>query len=221
MPTAPRDLTADSKPEEIVLSWTAPAYTGTPILTRYEYQYTSVVTNGEPVWPQSSDAGFWAPTSDPASPSTATELTLPAAGVDKILETGTVYHFRVRAVNEHGESISSNSDDGIATAVKAGWAFEIETLDGDNVVTSLVAGETELTLRFTATYTVDTADKGKVTSLWADFATKTGTLLSAVPSATSPQEGWVWQWGNRNAHGKRKAVNYQSPAHLYGELHVG
>ena len=42
VPTAPRDLTAVSNPEEIVLSWTAPAYTGTPALTKYEYRYTSV-----------------------------------------------------------------------------------------------------------------------------------------------------------------------------------
>ena len=42
VPTAPRDLTADSKTEEITLSWTAPAYAGTPALTRYEYRYTSV-----------------------------------------------------------------------------------------------------------------------------------------------------------------------------------
>ena len=48
----------------------------------------------------------------------------------------------------------------------------IETLDSDgDVVANLVAGDadTELTLRFTATYTVDTADdRAGLTSLWAD-----------------------------------------------------
>ena len=59
----------------------------------------------------------------------------------------------------------------------------IETVDSNgNVVANLVAGDadTELTLRFTATYTVDTEDKGNFTNLWADFGS--GTLMSAVPS---------------------------------------
>ena len=137
VPTAPRNLTADSgTPEEITLSWAAPTYAGTPTLTRYEYRYTSVAPDGVPQWPTSLQTGFWAPTTPPG---TATELILPAAGADKILEPGTVYHFQVRAVNDLDESAESEPASGIATAVKAGWAFKIETLDGNNVVTSLVA----------------------------------------------------------------------------------
>ena len=64
----------------------------------------------------------------------------------------------------------SNTDSGVATKVAANWEFKIETVDSDgNVVTDLVAGETELTLRFTATYTVGTADRSDLNSLWADL----------------------------------------------------
>ena len=194
VPTAPRDLTADSgTPEEITLSWTAPAYTGTPTLTKYEYRYTSVAPDGVPQWPTSSQTGFWAPTSDTTPPGTATELILSAAGDDKILEPGTVYYFQVRAVNEIGGderfSLESNTDDGIATAVAAGWTFKIETLDGNNVVTSLVAGETALTLRFTATYTVDTADRSGLNSLWATF--EDGYMTSAIlPASAADKVGF-------------------------------
>ena len=108
-----------------------------------------------------------------------------------LLTAGTVYYFQVRAVNvitDDRFSPASNTDSGVATEVAATWAFKIETLDDGNVVTDLVAGETELTLRFTATYTVGTEDRGSsLTSLWADFGSGSGTLMSAVPSA-SPQE---------------------------------
>ena len=42
LPTAPKGLTATAGNGEVTLSWTAPAYAGTPTLTRYEYRYTSV-----------------------------------------------------------------------------------------------------------------------------------------------------------------------------------
>ena len=72
----------------------------------------------------------------------------------------------------------SNTASGVASAVKADWTFKIEMLDSDdnaietvdsdgNVVANLVAGETELTLRFTATYTVGTENRGTLTSLWS------------------------------------------------------
>ena len=79
-----------------------------------------------------------------------------------LLLAGTTYHFQVRAVNTYNGP-ESDTASGVATAVAADWTFKIETLDGDGNVTTnpvnLVAGETELTLRFTATYTVATADR--------------------------------------------------------------
>ena len=110
---------------------------------------------------------------DDAAPGRRHGLLLPGAGCEPDRQ------------HRRGNSPESNTASGVATAVAAGWAFKIETLDGDNVVTNLVAGETELTLRFTATYTVGTEDRSGLTSLWATF--ESGTLMSAVPSAT-PQE---------------------------------
>ena len=111
VPTAPMDLTADSgTAEKITLSWTAPAYAGTPALIRYEYRYTSVTDADGPVWSDNAatmTSGPWAATSDTIPPGTGTELTLPAAGNDKILEPGTVYYFQVRAVNVHGNGAES------------------------------------------------------------------------------------------------------------------
>ena len=189
-PGAPRapTLTAASKTGAITLSWTVPTYVDMPAITRYEYRYTNVAPDGEPEWPDGNQTGDWAVTS--ATAPLERQLNLSAAS-DGVLDVGTVYYFQVRAVNEIVAGTTqvgalSNIASSVATEVVADWDFKIEPVDSaGNVVTNLVAGETELALRFTATYTVGTSDRGDVTSLWADFGS--GTLMSAVPSAT-PQE---------------------------------
>ena len=82
VPSLVSDLAAEPGDGQVVLSWTAPAFTGASAITGYEYQYS---TAGNPYGPWTSTGG-------------GTTTTLTVTG----LNNGTKYLFHVRAKNGQG-----------------------------------------------------------------------------------------------------------------------
>ena len=107
-PEAPADLTATGGAAEVVLSWTAAADGGSAI-TRHEYRQKA----------GSAAYGTWTSIADSApGGANATSYTVTD------LNNGTVYSFKVRAVNVVGEGAASEEDSATYKAVLPG----LETL---------------------------------------------------------------------------------------------
>ncbi len=134
-PTAPMVTAANATPTQLSVTWSAPANTG-PAITDYDVQYR---TTGPP-------AGMW---QDAGFNGTGTSTTLTG------LTAGTAYQVQVRAKNDEGTGLWSNSRDA-TTAANAPPAFDVATTafnvaensttvttasatDADTVVTDVVS----------------------------------------------------------------------------------
>ena len=117
-PGVPVSLTATSGDHSVTLRWDAPSAIGASSITGYEYQQSEI------------SGGF------------GTTWTAVLGGIREVIVSGltgaTLYYFRVRAVNSHGNGLASTEVNGIAydgPTAEPGEPVNLTATSGDHSVT--------------------------------------------------------------------------------------
>ena len=201
-PAAPSVTAANATPTQLSVTWSAPANTG-PAITDYDVQYR---TTGPP-------AGSW---EDAGFNGTGTSTTLTG------LTAGTAYQVQVRATNDEGTGLWSNSRDA-TTAANAPPAFDVATTafnvaENSTTVTTASATDADTVVTDVVSYAISggadsakfsiNASSGAVTFTSApDFENPTDVLSTAPANAAGNNEYIVIVTASSGANARALSVN--------------
>ena len=178
-PDAPTWLFGTAGNGQVSLTWTAPASDGGAAITDYTVQYS---TNGGSTWTTFSRAA-----------STATTATVTG------LTNGTVYSFRVAAVNSVGTGAYSSVDPLVAPRTTPGAPTSLTaTASNAQVALSWTAPASDGGSNITD-YAVQFSSNGG--STWSTFADGTSTATSATVTGLTNGTGYTFRASATNSAG--------------------